>query len=123
MKNIRYFFWGWFGFKLMLLISVGFIDLNLNKITETNTLFYLIYCLVFLIFSGLKLRLLKKFGDYLSITKVEIFLLLLTAFQSKSTFLIVFCFIILAELLHYYKEFCVITPSDKFDGDEFKEED
>jgi len=122
MKNINYFFWGWFIVKLMVLGSFGYLGFNFKGITEQNSIFQLLFFGEFLFFALLKFIRLRKFGNYIVFSKAELYILAMTALVSKNNFLLIFCFIIVGEILHYYKEFCVIKPSNKFDGDEYKNE-
>lgn len=117
MKNIYTFFWISLAVKILLFAALNFFFLEMESISSEQIIFYLIPALLFSVISFLKLRRAQTFGKYLKLMEYEFSFMLISAMSLKDIgFGIVAAFTIVEWQL-YLKEFCIITPSEKFDGD------
>ncbi len=117
MRNIYTFFWISFAVKVLLFTILNFFFWEIKNFNSEQISLYVIAALLFAVISFLKHRRARTFGKYLRLMEYEFSFMFISALSLKDVgFGIIAAFTII-EWQFYLKEFCVIKPSDKFDGD------
>lgn len=117
MKNIYRFFWTSLVMKVLVFTALNFLIWEINTFNNKRILLYTIAALLFAITSFLKYRGARTFGSYLKMMEYEFSFMFISALSLKDFGFGVIAFFTIIEWQLYLKEFCVINPGNKFDGD------
>ncbi len=122
MKNIYRFFWTSLAVKVFVFTVLNYFMWEINTINTKQILLYLIAGSLFAVLSILKLRGAGTFGSYLKVMEYEFSFMFISALALKDIGFGVIAIFTIFEWQLYLKEFCVISPSEKFDGNAVTEE-
>lgn len=117
MKNIYRFFWTSLAVKLLVFTVLNFFFWKINAFNTKQILLYVVAGLLFAVLSILKLRGAGTFGTYLKVMEYEFSFMFISALSLKDVGFGVIALFTIVEWQLYLKEFCVINPGNKFDGD------
>jgi amino acid transporter len=115
-RNIYTFFWVSFAVKTLVFAALNYFFLNTNSSDNKQVLLYAIAALLFAITSFLKFRGARTFGKYLKVTEYEFTFMLASAMALNNLGFGAVVVLIIIEWQLYLKEFCIIKPSENFDG-------
>lgn len=117
MKNIYYFFWISFVVKSFILFVLQYFLFDFSSLNDKNLILIAFFAL-FIGFEGAKFVSSKKFGRYFKICEWQFFFLLIAAGNLRNIAFAAMAVFVFLEMQLYLKEFCVISPGKKFDGNE-----
>ncbi len=120
MKNIHVFFWISFAVKILLFTALNSFLWEIKSFNTEQVLLYIIAALIFAVLSFLKFRRARTFGKYLKLLEYEFSFMLISAISFKDFGFGVVALFTIVEWQFYLKEFCYISPNEKFDGDEIE---
>ncbi|WP_407521276.1 hypothetical protein PDL71_11895 [Lacibacter sp. MH-610] len=122
MKNTSIFILGWLITKAVIYIFINIAFVDFTAFLKTISFYEQVFILNYLIFAILKFFLRNDFLLSLRLQKSEIFFLFITGIASKNSMLLVLPILSLVEYFHFYEQFCLTLPSEKWDGNEVAEE-
>ena len=117
MRNIYTFFWISLAVKIFVFSVLNFFVWETINFTGKQILLYVIAFLLFVITSVLKFRGARTFGNYLKTLEKEFSFMFISALALKDIGLGAIALFTFLEWHLYLKEFCILKPSNKFDGD------
>ena len=117
MKNIYRFFWTSLAVKVLVFTVLNFFFWEINTFNTKQILLYVVAVFLFAIASFLKFRGARTFGNYIRLMKYEFAFMFISALSLKDFGFGVIALFTIAEWQLYLKEFCIINPNDKFDGE------
>lgn len=122
MKNTTNFFAGWFFLRLLFTGLIIVILIDFKNLGNDKSIAGLLYLGAFLIFFGFKFIRKNDFNVVQKIMRYELFLLGIFSLSSRLDILLVCTLFAVAEYFHFQNQFCVMYPSEKWDGNDITEE-
>lgn len=122
MKNTSIFILGWFITKAVVFFVINILFIGLTGFLKTVSFYEYVSMLSFLVFAFLKFILRKDFTLSLRLQKAEIFFLFIAGFGTKNLMFIALPILSTLEYFHFFEQFCLAVPSEKWDGNEVANE-
>lgn len=109
-----------FSRKDFSLYSIELLHWEIKSFNTEQILLYIISASIFAVLSFLKFRRARTFGKYLKLLEYEFSFMFISAISFKDFGFGVVAAFTITEWQLYLKEFCHISPGEKFDGDEIE---
>jgi|GEM_PF-2591795 len=122
MKNTSIFILRWFTTKAVIFFFINIAFVGFTEFLKTVSFYEYVFILNYLIFAILKFLLRNDFSLSLRLQKAEIFFLFIAGFGTKNLMFIALPILSILEYFHFFEQFCLAVPSEKWDGNEVVEE-